>query len=809
MHIKHIEIGNFRRLKAVRIDFATEQTAFVGANNSGKTSAMVALRRFLVDSSSFSVNDLTLSNWQTLNSDAKNWETAVSNNTPVPAISWKDTLPFLDVWLHVEQNELHYVQKIIPTLEWSGGIVGVRLRYEPKDKDALQREYLKVRAQVAKTLAGAATATVTTTVAIESATQAQPALPETSKIEVSVSLWPQSMIQFLERRMRGMFAVRGYLLDPSKLKKPIGGTASPQTLSADDEPIDGDPFKGLIAIDEINAQRGFGHVGSSRPLRDEEKNSERVDNRGGRRLSNQLRSYYIDHLDPYETPEPKDLDALQALEAAGKAFDDRLKAGFSAALKELENLGYPGVTDPKLTISTRIRATDGLSHDAAVQYEVPTYSATTSAAHRLPEESNGLGYQNLVSMVFALMSFRDGWMKVGKAGKAATADDSFIPPLHLVLVEEPEAHLHAQVQQVFIKQAYAVLRNHVDLRNSKRLTTQLIVSTHSSHVAHACDFASLRYFRRLPASGALSSVPLASVVNLSEVFGTQDQTERFVTRYLKATHCDLFFADGAIFIEGPAERILVPHFVEERSEYRYLRRCYLTWLEIGGSHAHRLRTLVEHLGITTLIITDLDAMAEETNAAVPPRRAQKQRTRNETLKSWIPKEQSLDALIDMKDEKKVDEHQTGYAVRVAYQTPVQATLKEKKSEALANTFEDALLYQNVPFFTKRKGSGLVTKFANAIEDAADVEALAALVHTDLKGGGKAEFALDLLYSGDLHSLAVPTYIDKGLVWLSEQLKRKERDVVGPAIVEPAIVEPAIAEPIVIEPAIAEAAVVQS
>jgi predicted ATP-dependent endonuclease of OLD family len=35
-----------------------------------------------------------------------------------------------------------------------------------------------------------------------------------------------------------------------------------------------------------------------------------------------------------------------------------------------------------------------------------------------------------------------------------------------------------------------------------------------------------------------------------------------VKRYLKATHCDLFFADGVVFVEeGQAERILVPHFI--------------------------------------------------------------------------------------------------------------------------------------------------------------------------------------------------------------------------------------------------------
>lgn len=42
MHIEHVEIGNFRKLQSVRVDFAEATTVFVGANNSGKTSAMVA-----------------------------------------------------------------------------------------------------------------------------------------------------------------------------------------------------------------------------------------------------------------------------------------------------------------------------------------------------------------------------------------------------------------------------------------------------------------------------------------------------------------------------------------------------------------------------------------------------------------------------------------------------------------------------------------------------------------------------------------------------------------------------------------------
>ena len=48
MRIDFIEVANFRKLLAVRVDIAIKSTVFVGANNSGKTSAMVALRHFLV-----------------------------------------------------------------------------------------------------------------------------------------------------------------------------------------------------------------------------------------------------------------------------------------------------------------------------------------------------------------------------------------------------------------------------------------------------------------------------------------------------------------------------------------------------------------------------------------------------------------------------------------------------------------------------------------------------------------------------------------------------------------------------------------
>lgn len=764
MYIKHVEIGNFRKLKTVRIDFASETTVFVGANNSGKTSAMVALRRFLIDRSDFSINDFTLSHWPKIDACVAKWESATDGEEPEP-IEWDSFTPFLDVWLDVPARELHYVQKILPTLDWDGTSIGVRLRFEPKDAQALQHEYLMERRAAAEVMAKASDSN-------------KP--EETSDAVSTFALWPRSMMEFLTRRMRSIFEVRAYLLDPTKLKAPENGKACPQMLPENSDPIeDGDPFHGLIRIDEISAQRGFGYAGQSGASRGNDLHEDFAEPRTGKKLSSQLRNYYTQHLDPFDTPEPKDLQALLALHEAQTAFGKRLEDCFSDALTELEGIGYPGVTDPKLTITTNIKPIDGLNHGSAVQYEVPTHLAGPEGAHRLPEDSNGLGYQNLVSIVFALMGFRDKWMKVGKAGKSKTSEEALIPPLHLVLIEEPEAHLHAQVQQVFIKQAYGVLRNHENLKDSPNLKTQLVVSTHSSHLAHEADFASLRYFRRLPAPVEVSAVPLTSVVNLSSIFDGADETTRFVKRYLKATHCDLFFADSAILVEGPAERILIPHFVREREVYAYLKRSYITWLEIGGSHAHRLRKLIEHLGLITLIITDIDAKDSTTNAAVVPKRGVGQRTRNETVKTWIPKVESLDVLLDMKSEGKIIADPSGYAVRVAYQTPVSMVFKSKDTaEALANTFEDALVYENPELFAKLDGHGLIAKFRNALTDSSDLADLAAKVSDALKNGTKAEFALDILFSKEIDQLKVPVYIDEGLAWLAGQLKRKEDDVIG-------------------------------
>jgi hypothetical protein len=299
------------------------------------------------------------------------------------------------------------------------------------------------------------------------------------------------------------------------------------------------------------------------------------------------------------------------------------------------------------------------------------------------------------------------------------------------------------------------------------------VSTHSNHVAHETDFSCLRYFRRLPA-GCKATVPVSTVVNLSGVFGKENDTKRFVTRYLKAQHCDLFFADAAILVEGPAERMLVPHFI--RLKYPKLNQCYITMLEIGGSHAHRLRPLIEDLKLLTVVITDLDAGNATTAKAEPPERGKNQVTNNTTLAQWVPALSKIDDLIDLSESKKVVTEEELFAVRAAYQVPIMASLNSGiKSEVLPNTFEDALVFENLDFFSNLTGTGLVRKFKDAIQSSADLSALGKTMFEELKTAKKAEFALDVIDAPTFESLNVPTYIAQGLDWLQNRLQKKSNE----------------------------------
>lgn len=745
MKIEFVEIQNFRKLRSCRVAFSDKETVFVGANNSGKTSAMDALILFLKQNrrKEISTTDITLSNWYIINKIGDTW---IKNTDPeqinLDNEQWWPVLPSIDIWLDVDNSEIHYVSHLIPTLSWTGGKLGVRLclYFEAQGSKTIEELYKEFKT------------------AYDSAAEIS---SKSKNKSAKLTLWPQSMQDYLEKHLHKHFAIKAFLLDPTKLSDPVNGVAQPQDLPKDSIALDEEPFKGLFKIDIIHAQRGFSDATTS--------DSMGAGNTSGK-LTSQFRSYYDKHLDPSDQPTEDDLDALIAIENARNEFDKKLKMSFSSAIAELESLGYPGFSDPQITLTSKINPVDGLDHDSAIQFNVANIDDAVDNTHlSLPEKYNGLGYQNLISMVFKLIRFRDEWMREGKANKTLDNVDKIVEPLHVVLIEEPEVHLHAQVQQVFIKKAYGVLRNHKNLKESAKHSTQMIVSTHSSHIAHEIDFGCLRYFRKNPVADK-TKVPYTTVVNLSKTFG--DETSKFSTRYLKTTHCDLFFADAAILVEGPAERMLVPHFI--RYKFPELDSRYITILEIGGSHAHRLKPLIEDLGLATLVITDIDSISATNNEKTQPERKKSYRTGNSTLKSWLPKKEDLDELLDLEDKVKISKNTL---IRVAYQYPfyVSLTEKGKKEEAIPYTFEDALVLSNITLFKHlNKPTGLLKKMSDALSKTTLVE-VTALMFRALTKGKKAEMALELLYLKEPSDLEPPKYISEGLQWLQEQIKHKGND----------------------------------
>jgi predicted ATP-dependent endonuclease of OLD family len=741
MLIEFVEIRNFRKLESCRIDISKKETVFVGANNSGKTSAMDALILFLKRRTDFSTRDFTLSHWKHLNAIGEKWINRKEEEPLELTVSeWELWLPHVDIWLNVEAKEIHYVADLIPTLDWQSGLLGVRLRLEPKNLEELYKDF-KTTYQASR------------------------------QISKDIQLWPENMWDFLEKKLGTYFSVGYYLLDKAKLTEVVDGMAYPQELPAESAAIAGEPFKNLIKVDIINAQRGFSDTNDGK--------ESKVPVTGN--LTSQMKAYYTSHLDPYDQPEMADLDALKAIDGARVSFDERLKTSFAPSLKELEKLNYPGFGgNPLITISSRINALDGMNHGSAVQFSVlNTENVDGKRPLTLPERSNGLGYQNLISMVFKLIAFRDEWMRMGKKSKenVAGGDEGF-EPIHLVLVEEPEAHLHAQVQQVFIRKAHEILIENELLKQHQLFKTQLIVSTHSNHIAHEIEFTSLRYFKRIAAK--TGSIPTSTVVSLSDVFENPDATMRFASRYLKTTHCDLFFADAVILVEGAAERMLMPHFI--RYQFEKLSSCYISILEIGGSHAFRLRSLIEKLGITTLIITDIDSInpADHRRSALPEK-GKGYKTGNSTLSKWLPAIDSLDVLMVLEPEQKISKE---LLVRVAYQYPVDLQLSDDKAAVPVTpyTFEVAMVQNNIPFFKELKdGTGLIKKMHEAASKTTAIDAnkhMFEAVESGGKAGNKAEFALELLYYEDPKLLQVPDYIADGLRWLEEKLNGPEIKIIN-------------------------------
>lgn len=719
MKITSFALKNYRRLADVTLVLDDKTTVLVGANNSGKTSCIGALHTFLKSPENLKVRDISKRNWKEIQRLGEKLEQNFPSTEEMQELAdvLVSLLPSLDIEITAEAREAYKVRDILPNLEWNGGVLSVRINYEAIDISKLCREFLNTRDVV-------------------------------SGHKGTVSLWPKDLCDFLDkgRNFSRYIKQKHYILSKE---------AAPNVNEVL-QPLKPDALKKLIRVDVVSEQRGLGaddNAVQKGPYSEKQ------------RLNKLLREYYERILNPEDFPEPDDLKVLGQQQRLEKVFTKRLNEQFEAPFEELKTMGYPGIGgNPTVEIAAEISGVDALQKSSSVRYRFDT-----KEEEFLPESYLGLGYQNLIYLTFRLLEFRDKWMRVGKSASLGEDSVEQIEPIHLVLLEEPEVNLHAQVQRVFVSKAYDTLRNHSNLRDkvTKRdkseYQTQLVISTHSSHIINDIDFKDLRYFRRNDANTSIA-MDHTSIANMSELFAKAKDELLFVRKHLKLTHCDIFFADGVIFVEGQAESLLVPEFISKT--FPQLSNRYISMLEVNGAHTHKYRELVEKLGVATLVLTDLDSVDIEGNSCFPEKNSN-QMSSNDTLKKWHPKKDTLDDLVSLPP----DEHATtsqGAPLYIAYQKPTQISGKE----VLSRTFEDALILANFEndYFQKiKKLKDAKTSFESGNKS------LSESLYGYVQGLKKGDFAFNCLFhlaDNEANSFTPPEYISDGLTWLNSQLLPK-------------------------------------
>lgn len=401
-------------------------------------------------------------------------------------------------------------------------------------------------------------------------------------------------------------------------------------------------------------------------------------------------------------------------------FDDRLKA----LLPALNTFGFPSLNDTELRPQTTIDVESLLTDNTRILY-------TGADGVHLPEGYNGLGTRNLIYILLQLEALHKTYRSTPMR-----------PGTHIVFIEEPEAHLHPQMQEVFIGQlneaASTLSQKYPD---EKVWQVQFVVSTHSSHLANAAPFDAIRYFLNEPTpTNGVRRTKVKDFRKGADKIAPEDR--RFLQQYMTLTKCDLYFADKAILVEGATERILMPRItkivdVDLPAEHR-LGRQYVTTIEAGGAHAQVFYPLLEYLELKTLIIADLDAVKLVDSRWRKCPCAEGVRTSNSALKAWFDdNEISIAALQAKTPEEKIK----GYC-RIAYQ------MAEDGSEHCARSYEDALILANLTDFEIAEDTNAAI---NAWETAQDFK--------------KSEEAIK--YAIRVENWNVPKYIREGLVWLSE------------------------------------------
>lgn len=165
-----------------------------------------------------------------------------------------------------------------------------------------------------------------------------------------------------------------------------------------------------------------------------------------------------------------------------------------------------------------------------LKMQLPFPSGDGNADLRFEIDQNGLGYNNLIYVATVLGDVLE---------RKAIEKETYVA----ILVEEPEAHLHPQLQDVLFNFFEGVAQKDI----------QLFVTSHSPTVTAKTAIDSLMVLQSLKRT--ISSVSLRRCP-------LNEDNKKYLERFLDVTKCQLFFARGVILVEGISEALLLPGFCE-------------------------------------------------------------------------------------------------------------------------------------------------------------------------------------------------------------------------------------------------------
>ncbi len=477
-------------------------------------------------------------------------------------------------------------------------------------------------------------------------------------------------------------------------------------------------------------------------------------------LSGQTSELYKAQEDSDENVKAKE-DFISSLIETDKALTKIYDSMFEDIIKKVGLLGGMRQQETIIKVISTLQDRELLKDNTTIVYE--------HDQRNLPENFNGLGYMNLISMIFEISLIVERMKRIQSRRPA---------DINLLFIEEPEAHTHPQMQYVFIKNIKQLLRNGIERKDGIKASLQSIVSTHSSHIVADCDFDDIKYLKRLDGHNAVVSKNLQDLKKLyikKDKNGEENIDEkaayRFLKQYLTLMNSELFFADKAIFVEGDTERILLPLMmrkVDKEFEPKYesgelgLLSQNISVLPIGA-HSHIFEKFFHFIGLSKLlVITDIDICSADNRKKCPYEEGKDLITSNTALKHYFNDSNitnyrsrtSDNKLLKWNNDNKKMSPDTSGNMMVCYQ------LEEEGYQP--RSFEDDFFKLNADFIANSNideaalNSNALAKFRdnrNPYELAESVKSKAAL-------------AISLILAEeDDKEWKVPTYIKEGLLWM--------------------------------------------